>query len=171
MGPRVGEDQVTPHTRPPADDDADHLLVRTARCLEGEVEVELVCEPIFDYGRTFQLVRGAGPAGRTLGFVLVALALSCLVVLPSHLAELFPTPVRSTALAITYGRGSALFGGTAPFLATWLVRRTGAPVAPAVYATLLASAAVVAAVASRETAFQPLSAIDEPRAELARRGP
>ncbi|HEX5879883.1 MAG TPA: glycoside hydrolase family 15 protein [Actinomycetota bacterium] len=51
MGPRRGEDQVTPHTRPPADDDADHLLVRTARCLEGQVEVELVCEPVFDYGR------------------------------------------------------------------------------------------------------------------------
>jgi alpha,alpha-trehalase len=52
MGPRQGEDSVTPHTRPPADDDADHLLVRTARCLEGNVEIELVCEPIFDYGRS-----------------------------------------------------------------------------------------------------------------------
>ncbi|HWD48067.1 MAG TPA: glycoside hydrolase family 15 protein [Actinomycetota bacterium] len=52
MGPRQGEDAVTPHTRPPADDDADHLLVRTVRCLEGEVEMDLVCEPIFDYGRT-----------------------------------------------------------------------------------------------------------------------
>jgi GH15 family glucan-1,4-alpha-glucosidase len=52
MGPRQGEDAVTPHTRPPADDDADHMLVRTARCLEGRVEVELVCEPTFDYGRT-----------------------------------------------------------------------------------------------------------------------
>jgi alpha,alpha-trehalase len=52
MGPRQGEDKVTPHTRPPADDDADHLLVRTVRCLDGQVEIELVCEPIFDYGRT-----------------------------------------------------------------------------------------------------------------------
>ena len=52
MGPRRREDEVTPHTRPPADDDADHLLVRTVRCLEGTVEVELVCEPVFDYGRT-----------------------------------------------------------------------------------------------------------------------
>jgi GH15 family glucan-1,4-alpha-glucosidase len=52
LGPRVQEDTVTPHTRPPADDDAEHLLVRTARCLEGTVEVELVCEPVFDYGRT-----------------------------------------------------------------------------------------------------------------------
>src|SRR4029453_8593422 len=30
----------------------DHLLVRTVECLEGSVEVELVCEPVFDYGRT-----------------------------------------------------------------------------------------------------------------------
>ena len=51
MGPREHEDEVTPHTRPPADEDADHLLVRTVRCLEGTVEVELVCEPAFDYGR------------------------------------------------------------------------------------------------------------------------
>ncbi len=52
LGPRTGEDEITPHTRPPADDDADHMLVRTVRCLDGNVEVELVCEPVFDYGRT-----------------------------------------------------------------------------------------------------------------------
>ncbi len=51
MSPRQGEDAVTPHTRPPADDDADHLLVRVVTCLDGQVEVELVCEPVFDYGR------------------------------------------------------------------------------------------------------------------------
>ena len=52
MGTRQGEDTVTPHTRPPADDDADHTLVRTVVCLEGRVEIELICEPVFDYGRT-----------------------------------------------------------------------------------------------------------------------
>ena len=52
MGPRRGDDTITPHTRPPADDDCDHVLVRTGRCLEGNVEVELVCEPVLDYGRT-----------------------------------------------------------------------------------------------------------------------
>ena len=51
MGPAHVPDTVTPHTRPPADDDADHLLVRMVECLEGSVEVELVCEPAFDYGR------------------------------------------------------------------------------------------------------------------------
>jgi len=51
MGSRHGADLVTPHTRPPADDDAEHLLVRLVECLDGSVEVELVCEPAFDYGR------------------------------------------------------------------------------------------------------------------------
>ena len=51
MGPRRGKDTVTPHTRPPADEDADHALVRTARCIGGMVEIDLVCEPVFDYGR------------------------------------------------------------------------------------------------------------------------
>ena len=51
MGPWDHEDEITPHTRPPADDDADHMLVRSVECLDGTVEVELVCEPVFDYGR------------------------------------------------------------------------------------------------------------------------
>jgi alpha,alpha-trehalase len=51
MGPRRMEDTVTPHTRPPADEDAYHALVRTATCIEGMVEIDLVCEPVFEYGR------------------------------------------------------------------------------------------------------------------------
>jgi GH15 family glucan-1,4-alpha-glucosidase len=51
MGPRRGVDMITPHTRPPADEDADHALVRVVTCLDGAVEVDLVCEPVFDYGR------------------------------------------------------------------------------------------------------------------------
>jgi alpha,alpha-trehalase len=51
LGPRRAEDTITPHTRPPFDDDADHLLVRTAECIAGRVEIDMVCEPVFDYGR------------------------------------------------------------------------------------------------------------------------
>ena len=70
MGPREGDDTITPHTRPPADDDADHLLVRTVECLEGSVEIELVCEPIFDYGRApaeWSLVDGSRHAADAKG--------------------------------------------------------------------------------------------------------
>ena len=51
IGLRKAEDHVTPHTRPPQDTDADHVLVRTAECVAGNVELELVCEPAPDYGR------------------------------------------------------------------------------------------------------------------------
>ena len=50
VGPSRGEDPVTPHTRPPTDQDADHLLVRTVLCLDGSMQFELLCEPLFDYG-------------------------------------------------------------------------------------------------------------------------
>lgn len=52
MGPQHTNDRISPHTRPPADDDADHMLVRTVECIEGAVEVEVVCEPAFEYGAT-----------------------------------------------------------------------------------------------------------------------
>ncbi len=39
------------HRRAPTDYDADHVLLRTVRCLNGEVQVELDCEPMFDYGK------------------------------------------------------------------------------------------------------------------------
>ncbi len=70
MGPTTREDTITPHTRPPADDDAEHLLVRTVECLDGRVEVELVCEPAFDYGRepaTWSLVDGDRHAADATG--------------------------------------------------------------------------------------------------------
>jgi GH15 family glucan-1,4-alpha-glucosidase len=70
LGPWDHEDEITPHTRPPADDDADHMLVRTVECIEGRVEVELVCEPVFDYGRTaadWTLVDGGRSAADAAG--------------------------------------------------------------------------------------------------------
>jgi GH15 family glucan-1,4-alpha-glucosidase len=51
IGPTRHKDEITPHTRAPADEDAHHLLVRTVVCMEGSVDMELVCEPDFDYGR------------------------------------------------------------------------------------------------------------------------
>jgi GH15 family glucan-1,4-alpha-glucosidase len=70
MGPHEGEDNVTPHSRPPADDDADHMLIRTIECVDGQVDIELVCEPVFDYGRTpaeWTLVDGGRHAADATG--------------------------------------------------------------------------------------------------------
>jgi alpha,alpha-trehalase len=70
MGPNRQEDTITPHTRPPADEDAEHLLVRTVECIEGSVELELVCEPVFDYGRApaeWSLVDGSRHIADAIG--------------------------------------------------------------------------------------------------------
>ena len=40
-------------------------------------------------------------------------------------AELFATRVRSGAYSIGYNMSVAIFGGTAPYVATWLTDRTG----------------------------------------------
>jgi alpha,alpha-trehalase len=44
-------EQGPSHTRPPTDYDADHLLVRVVECIQGQVQIEMVCEPMLSYGR------------------------------------------------------------------------------------------------------------------------
>jgi alpha,alpha-trehalase len=44
-------DRSALHRRTPGDFDAKHMLIRSATCLHGSVDVALDCEPSFDYGR------------------------------------------------------------------------------------------------------------------------
>jgi alpha,alpha-trehalase len=37
--------------RPPTDYDASHVLLRMVRCVNGEMQLTLDCDPVFDYGR------------------------------------------------------------------------------------------------------------------------
>lgn len=61
--------------------------------------------------------------------------------------ELFPSRVRSSASTLAYQIGIALFGGSTPYVATWLVNRTHLAHGPGYYlAGLCAIAAVVAAI-------------------------
>jgi alpha,alpha-trehalase len=52
IGPWHDNKEGSSHTRPPTDYDADHLLVRIVECVQGQVQVEVVCEPMLDYGAT-----------------------------------------------------------------------------------------------------------------------
>jgi len=49
------------HRRSPTDYDADHVLLRTVRCVNGEVQVHLDCDPMFDYGGLFAQWEYTGP--------------------------------------------------------------------------------------------------------------
>lgn len=41
------------------------------------------------------------------------------------MSELLPTRIRSTGIAVAYNIPVAVFGGSAPFISTWLIQRTG----------------------------------------------
>jgi len=47
--------------RPPSDHEAEHILLRTAKCVVGSVELSMDCHPVFDYGRTSAKWDYAGP--------------------------------------------------------------------------------------------------------------
>ncbi|MCO7514500.1 MFS transporter [Pseudomonas guariconensis] len=76
--------------------------------------------------------------------------------LPCLLAEIFPTRVRFSGFALSFNIANALFGGTAPFIATWLIQLTGNKLAPAGYLLAAAAVALVAMLACRETAHRAL---------------
>jgi GH15 family glucan-1,4-alpha-glucosidase len=44
------DDRSGTHRRAPTDYDADHVLLRTIRCVNGQVEILMDCEPVFEYG-------------------------------------------------------------------------------------------------------------------------
>ncbi|MGV9799853.1 MFS transporter [Mycobacterium sp. NPDC003449] len=72
------------------------------------------------------------------------------------LAELFPTRVRYTAYSFGYNVSTAIFGGAAPLLLTYLMKETGNMSVPAIYMVLTAVITGIAITVARETAFVPL---------------
>jgi len=64
--------------------------------------------------------------------------------------------VRSTGLSLGYSLGVTLFGGFAPFIATFLVKETGSSYAPAFYVIAAALVTGLILLRTRETAFMPL---------------
>ncbi|NVN00813.1 MFS transporter [Arthrobacter sp. SDTb3-6] len=78
--------------------------------------------------------------------------------LPSFLAELFPTRVRYSGFAVSFNLSNALFGGTAPFVATLLIATSGSKLAPGWYLMAAALISLVAVLCAKETSKDPLQA-------------
>lgn len=105
----------------------------------------------------FALLDGAG----FLTIVLLQVFLGAMLTLndgtlPSFLAEMFPTRVRYSGFAVSFNLANAIFGGTAPFVATLLISQTGSKIAPAWYLVAAAAVSLAAVLASRETSRDPL---------------
>jgi MHS family proline/betaine transporter-like MFS transporter len=75
---------------------------------------------------------------------------------PAAIAEIFPTRMRSTWMSIGYSLAAALFGGFAPFVATWLIARTGSPLAPTWYVIGAAVVSAITIATQKETAHEAL---------------
>ena len=69
IGPWHHDDERSnTHRRSPTDNDADHVLLRTMRCVNGRVEMHMECEPRVDYGRKSVTWEYSGPGyGKAVG--------------------------------------------------------------------------------------------------------
>ncbi|MGV6393227.1 MFS transporter [Pseudomonas caspiana] len=76
---------------------------------------------------------------------------ACLGPIPAMLADIFPTSIRGTGLALSYNFSVTLFGGFAPLIVTWMIEATGSKLAPSFYvmATVLISMISVIALGRR----------------------
>jgi len=75
---------------------------------------------------------------------------------PAAIAEIFPTRSRSTWMTTGYALSVAIFGGSAPFLAQWLVKNYN-PTAPLWYLIFAAVISTVVLWSLKETAFDELA--------------
>jgi MHS family proline/betaine transporter-like MFS transporter len=75
-------------------------------------------------------------------------------VLPSLLAEQFPVESRAVGIAFSYSISVTIFGGFAPFVATWLIAETGDPLSPSFYLMATALLSIIALLAIQRRAVR-----------------
>jgi len=101
-------------------------------------------------------------SGVTLTSVVLVQSALCVAVAlysgpgPAAIAEMFPTRLRSTWMSTGYSLAVTLFGGFAPFVATWLIARTGDPLAPSYYVMAAAVVTTLVIAGMQETARKAL---------------
>jgi MHS family proline/betaine transporter-like MFS transporter len=72
--------------------------------------------------------------------ILAMLSATISAPVPAALAELFPARARLSGMSISYNMSQAIFGGSAPLIATWGIQATGLQIFPAL---LLIAAALI----------------------------
>jgi MHS family proline/betaine transporter-like MFS transporter len=72
--------------------------------------------------------------------------------------ELFATRVRYSGFSVGYNIAVAGFGGTTPYVVTWLTAETGNPRAAAFYLVIAAVLSLSTVLTLRESAGKPLTA-------------
>lgn len=89
--------------------------------------------------------------------VMLVILAAYLSVAPAAYAEMFPTDVRATAFGLPYAVAIALFGGTAPYVQTWMVQTFHSSVLFPIYAIVLMVASGLTVLTLPETKGSDLS--------------
>jgi len=76
-------------------------------------------------------------------------------VLPSLMAEQFPVDTRAIGVSLGYSISVTIFGGFAPFVATWLIAQTGDSLSPSYYLMFTALLSLAALIAIRWRTARP----------------
>ena len=76
-------------------------------------------------------------------------------VLPSVLSEQFPVEIRAVGVSLSFSLSVTIFGGFAPFVATWLIAQTGDPLSPSYYLMATALLSIIALMAIQRRAPVP----------------
>ena len=91
----------------------------------GAISVCLFSFPLF-----ILLTKGTFVSALVTQMVFAILISVCYAAVPATLVEMFPTKIRYTAMSFPYNLSNAIFGGTAPLVATYLINATGTILAP-----------------------------------------
>jgi MHS family proline/betaine transporter-like MFS transporter len=104
----------------------------------------------------FTLATHSAGVGIAVQLVLGQITACYLANLLATLAETLPASMRVSGFALGYNIASILAGGSAGYIATWLVANTGNPASPAFFVMTATGLAFVASALMRETANRPL---------------
>ncbi len=109
------------------------------------------------YYPLFKLASGGSFAQALVAEMLLAALVACAGgPIAAICAELAPAKVRSTVVSLGVAAALTIFGGFAPFIATFLMTSFGTPLAPAFYGMAAAALSLLVILKVRETAFEPL---------------
>jgi MHS family proline/betaine transporter-like MFS transporter len=108
----------------------------------------------------FTLISNSGPAGLwTAQLVLAGLLAVVMGTAPAMLSEQFHRAFRVSGHAFVLNVGIGIAGGTAPLIATALIRETGSKMAPAAYLMVACTISAVAVLFLSERSRRALDAV------------
>ena len=85
------------------------------------------------------VANGANFISALIGMMILGVGVAVIgSVVAVQLSEMFSTDMRYTASGMCYNFSFALFGGTAPYVATWMTANTANMLSPAIYVTAVA---------------------------------